>query len=96
VTTTRTYTPLGKAATVSYSGGSAHSASYGYDADGNRTSMSDATGSSSYSYGTFGGLTSTTNVAGQVTGYVYNGDGQPLTVTYPLPSLTTPRAGSPP
>jgi RHS repeat-associated protein len=89
VTTTWTYTPLSLAATVSYSGSSAHSVSYGYDADGSRTSMSDATGSSSYSYGPFGELTSATNGAGQVTGYGYNGDGQPLTITYPLPSTAT-------
>jgi YD repeat-containing protein len=89
VTTTWTYTPLGKAATVSYSGGSAHSVSYGYDADGSKVSMSDATGSSSYSYDPFGELTSATNGAGQVTGYGYNGDGQANTVTYPLPSTAT-------
>jgi RHS repeat-associated protein len=89
VTTTWTYTPLSLAATVSYSGGSAHSVSYGYDANGSKVSMSDATGSSSYSYDPFGELTSTTNGAGQVTGYGYNGDGQPLTITYPLPSAAT-------
>jgi RHS repeat-associated protein len=89
VTTTWTYTPLSLTATVSYSGGSAHSASYAYDADGNRTSMSDATGSSSYSYDSLGELTSTTNGAGQVTGYGYNADGQPSAVTYPLPSTAT-------
>jgi RHS repeat-associated protein len=89
VTTTWTYTPLNMAATVSYSGSSAHSVSYGYDADGSRTSMSDATGSSSYIYDPFGELTSMTNGAGQVTGYGYNGDGEPRTVTYPLPSTAT-------
>lgn len=89
VTTTWTYTPLSMAATVSYSGGSAHSVSYGYDADGSRTSMSDATGSSSYGYDPFGELTSATNGAGQVTGYGYNADGQPDAVTYPLPSTAT-------
>ena len=51
--------------------------------------MSDATGSSSYSYDPFGELTSTTNGAGQVTGYGYNADGQTATVTYPLPSTAT-------
>ncbi|MGO8956881.1 MAG: RHS repeat domain-containing protein, partial [Streptosporangiaceae bacterium] len=48
VTTTWTYTPGGQPATVSYSGSSAHSVSYSYDADGGRTAMTDATGSSSY------------------------------------------------
>ena len=45
VTTTWTYTPLNQAATVTYSGSSAHSVSYAYDANGNRTAMTDATGS---------------------------------------------------
>jgi RHS repeat-associated protein len=89
VTTTWTYTPLLSIATVSYSGSSAHSVSYGYDANGSKTSMSDATGSSSYTYDPFGELTSTTNGAGQATGYGYNADGQPTSVTYPLPSTAT-------
>lgn len=89
VTTTWTYTPLNLTASVSYSGGSAPTVSYGYDADGNRTSMSDATGSSSYTYNPFGELTSTANGAGKVTGYSYNADGQPDTITYPLPATAT-------
>jgi RHS repeat-associated protein len=89
VTTTWTYTPVNSIATVSYSGGSAHSVSYAYDADGNRTAMGDATGSSSYTSDPFGELTSTTNGAGQVTGYGYNADGQPTGITYPLPSTAT-------
>ena len=84
VTTTWTYTPLNLASTVTYSGSSAHGVTYGYDADGSRTSMSDATGSSSYSYDPFGELTSTTNGASKVTGYGYNPDGQPTSITYPL------------
>ncbi|MGO8956657.1 MAG: phage tail tip lysozyme [Streptosporangiaceae bacterium] len=71
---------------MSYSGSSAHSVSYSYDADGGRTAMTDATGSSSYQYDSFGELTSTTNGAGQVTGYGYNPDGQVTGITYPLPS----------
>jgi YD repeat-containing protein len=89
VTTTWTYTPANTPASVTYSGSSAHSVSLGYDANGSKVSMSDATGSSSFSYDPFGELTSTTNGAGQVTGYSYNADGQPSTVTYPLPSTAT-------
>ena len=70
-------------------GASAHSVSYGYDANGSRTSMTDATGSSSYRYDPFGELTSATNGAGQVTGYGYNADGQATTITYPLPATAT-------
>ena len=85
VTTTWTYTPQNQAATVSYSGSSAHSVSYTYDANGNRTAMTDATGSSSYTYDPFGELTSATNGASQTTGYGYNADGQVTGITYPLP-----------
>jgi RHS repeat-associated protein len=89
VTTTWTYTPANLTASVSYSGGSAHSASYGYDADGSRTSTSDATGSSSYSYDPFSELTSATNGAGQVTGEGYNANGDTTSITYPLPATAT-------
>lgn len=94
VITTWTYTPLNQAATISYSGGSAHSVSYQYFADGHRKSMSDATGNSSYQYDPFGELTSVTNGANQTTGYGYNADGEVSSVTYPLPAgaiwATTP------
>jgi RHS repeat-associated protein len=89
VITTYSYTPLNLEATVSYSGSSAHSVSYSYDADGNKTGMSDATGSTSYSYDPFGELTSTTNGAGQTTSYEYTPDGQVNSITYPLPSGAT-------
>src|SRR5262249_16006329 len=58
------------------------------DASGNKTSMTDATGSSSFVYDPFGELTSATSGAGKVTGYGYNADGQVSSVTYPLPSNT--------
>jgi len=89
VTTTWTYTPGGRIATISYSGSSAHSVTNGYDADGNKTSMSDATGSSSYVYDPFGELTSTTNGTGQTVGYGYNADGKTTAITYPLPATAT-------
>ena len=85
VTTTWTYTPTNRPATESYSGSSAHPVSYGYDADGNRTSMTDATGSSNALYDPFGELTSSTNGAGQTTGYGYNADEKVTSITYPLP-----------
>ena len=85
VTTTWTYTPLNKAATVTYSGGTAHAVSYGYDASGNKTSMSDATGSSSYSYDPFGELITAQNGGGQTVSYSYDADGNQTGITYPLP-----------
>ncbi len=89
VTTTWTYTPLNLTASVSYSGASAHSVSYAYDANGNRTAMTDATGSSAYRYDPFGELTSARNGASQTTGYGYNADGQVTGITYPLPAAAT-------
>ncbi len=89
VTTTQTFTPLNQLATISYSGSSAHSVSYTYDANGSKTAMIDATGSSSYSYDSFGELTSATNGASQNTGYGYNADGEVDSITYPLPATAT-------
>lgn len=89
VTRTSAYTPLGGIASVSYSGSSAHSVSYTYDADGNQTAMADATGSSSYVYDLFGELTSADNGAGQATQYGYNADGQVSSIIYPLPPTAT-------
>jgi RHS repeat-associated protein len=89
VTTTWTYTPLDLTATASYSGSSAHSVSYAYDADGQKTGMTDGTGTSSYVNDPFGEVTSVTNGAGQVTGYGYSADGQATSITYPLPSTAT-------
>jgi len=89
VTTTWTYTATGSVATVSYSGSAAHSVSYSYDADGNTTGMTDATGTSSYQYDPFGELTSATNGAGQTVTYGYDADGDNTAITYPLPSGAT-------
>ena len=89
VTTTWTYTPQDLQATVSYSGSSAHSVTSTYDADGQKTATTDATGTSSFTYDPFGELTSTTNGANQTTGYSYDADGDPASITYPLPATAT-------
>ena len=89
VITTWTYTPLNLAATVSYSGSSAHSVGYTSDANGQQTAMTDATGSSSYIWDPFGELTSAANGAGKTVGYSYDADGDTSGVTYPLPGSAT-------
>ena len=89
VTTTWTYNLSDQPTTVSYSGSSAHSVSYTYDADGNQTGMTDATGSSTFTYDPFGELTSTQNGAGRTTGYGFNADGHVTGITYPLPAGAT-------
>jgi YD repeat-containing protein len=60
-----------------------------YDADGSKTGMTDATGTSSYVYDPFGELTSASNGANQTMGYGYIPDGQVTSITYPLPSGAT-------
>lgn len=89
ITTTNTYTPLGKLASVSYSGSSAHSVSYSYDANGNLTQMVDASGTSTYTYDPFGELTSVENGAGKTVSYGYNSLGEETSITYPLGSGAT-------
>jgi RHS repeat-associated protein len=90
VTTTVGYaTPGGQVASLAYSGSAAHSVSYTYDAQGTRTGMTDATGTSSYSHDPFGELTSVTNGAGQTVSYAYDADGNTTGITYPLPASAT-------
>jgi RHS repeat-associated protein len=89
ITTTWTYTPFNQPATITYSGSSAHSVTYGYDANGQQTAMADASGSSSYIYDPFSELTSATNGAGQTTSYGYNPDAMVASITYPLPPSAT-------
>jgi YD repeat-containing protein len=89
VTTTFTYTPDGNTASTSYSGSSAHSVTDSYDADGNLTGMTDATGTSAYVWDPFGELTSAANGAGQTVGYSYDADGDTTGITYPLPASAT-------
>jgi RHS repeat-associated protein len=84
ITTTNTYTPLNQLATLLYAGSSAPSVSYGYDANGNRTSMTDGTGTSSYVYDPFNELTSYENGAGKTVSYTYSDDGKTTEITYPL------------
>jgi RHS repeat-associated protein len=89
VTTTYTYSLAGKEATVSYSGSAAHSITLGYDADGGKVSMADATGTTANTYDPFGELTSATNGHGQTVAYAYDADGNTTGITYPLPSSAT-------
>jgi RHS repeat-associated protein len=53
------------------------------------TGMTDGSGTSSYALDPFGELTSTTNGAGQITGYGYDADGHITSITYPLPAAVT-------
>jgi RHS repeat-associated protein len=54
-----------------------------YDADGNRTSMKDGTGTSHWTYDSLNRLTSYTNGAGAKVAYKYDPVGNVVSVTYP-------------
>jgi YD repeat-containing protein len=89
VVTSMTYNPANLTTGISYSGSTAPSVSYSYDAQRNITAITDGTGSSSYSYDPFGELTAATNGAGQAIGYSYDADGDTTGVSYPLPATAT-------
>jgi YD repeat-containing protein len=71
VTATDTYTPLNQLASISYSDTS-HDLSYVYDANGNRATMTDASGSSAYTYNPFDEVTSAENGASKTVSYTDN------------------------
>jgi RHS repeat-associated protein len=82
-TVTDSYDAGGLLTGVAYSASSSADVSYGYDADNLRTSMTDATGTSSYSYDSRGLMTSETNGAGATIGYGYDAASQLASITYP-------------
>jgi RHS repeat-associated protein len=89
VTSTYAYDPAGARIGVTYSGSAAHAITYSYDVDTNKIGMTDASGTSSYTYDAFGELTSATNGNGQTVSYSYDSDGDATGTTYPLPSTAT-------
>jgi RHS repeat-associated protein len=86
VTTTKTSTPSGSTASLTYSGSSAHAVTYSYDAAGQVIGMTDGTGSSSFTYDTFGELATARNGAGNTVTYGHDSDGNQTSITYPLGS----------
>jgi RHS repeat-associated protein len=82
-TTSYTYDPANRLTKISYSGGTTPAVEYGYDADGNLTSMVDGTGESSFVYDQLGRLTSSQDGHGDVVGYGYDLASDPTGITYP-------------
>jgi RHS repeat-associated protein len=82
-TTTYTYDPANRLTEVSYSDGKTHLVKYGYDADGDRTSMIDGTGTTSYTYDQLDRLTETKDGHGDKTSYEYDLANQQTKITYP-------------
>jgi RHS repeat-associated protein len=82
-TTSYTYTPPGELSSIDYENSGTHDIGYTYDADGQRTAMTDATGQSTFSYDSLGRLTSVTDGDNQTVGYAYDLGDRQTTVTYP-------------
>ena len=82
-TTTYAYDADNHLTSITYSDGQTPNVSYGYDNDGERTSMTDGTGTSHYSYDSLNRLTSTTDGAGDTIGYTYDLANDQTGITYP-------------
>lgn len=68
---------------VKYSDSKTPDVSYTYTADGQRATMTDGTGTTSYSYDSLNQLTKVTDGAGHTTSYHYDTVGNLTTLTYP-------------
>ena len=86
VTATSTFTPLDQVAGTSYSD-STHSVSYTYDADGNRTAMTDASGTSTLFLRPLRGADLVARTGRpRPSSYAYDALGDTTSITYPLGS----------
>jgi RHS repeat-associated protein len=88
-TTTNAYDALNRLTSIAYSDGVTPNVSYGYDANGNRTSMADGTGSTAYVYDEANRLTSVTSPGSKVVGYRYDLDGNRTKLIYPDATAVT-------
>ncbi|MEU0535382.1 RHS repeat-associated core domain-containing protein [Amycolatopsis tolypomycina] len=87
-TTTLGYDAAGRTTSVSYSDGVTPSASYGYDAAGHRVTMTDGTGTTTWSFDVFGEVTAQTQGSGASVTYGYDAGGHQTSIAYP--GQTTP------
>ena len=97
-TTTYTYDPANRLTEVSYSSGNPSTVKYEYNKDGDRTKMTDATGTTNYEYDQLDRLTESENGHKEVIKYEYNLANKPTKITYPngkaSPVATTKTSGS--
>jgi RHS repeat-associated protein len=82
-TTTYKYDPASRLIEVTYSDGKTPTDKYEYNADGNRTKMTDGTGESINTYDQLQRITETKDGHGDVVKYEYNLDNGPTEITYP-------------
>jgi RHS repeat-associated protein len=88
-TTTFAYDAAGQRTTLSYSDATTPNVTYTYTTLGQRATMADGTGTTTYTYDWLGRLTASTNGAGQATSYAYDLAGHLTTLTYPNTKAVT-------
>ncbi len=88
-TTSTAYNADNEAISVTYSDGVTPNVTYAYDADGQRTSMTDGTGTTTYTYDALHRLTGDTQGGGQSVAYAYDLAGNLITLTYPGGKVVT-------
>jgi len=82
-TSTFAYDTLNRLTGITYSDGQTPNVSYSYDANSNRASMADGTGSTSYSYDELDRLLSVASPGPSTVGYRYDMDGNRRKQIYP-------------
>ena len=87
--TVYTEDPAGRLTGVTYNDEKTPNVTYEYDADGNRTQMTDGTGTTTYTYDILDRPVHSTDGHGNNTGYEYNLAGQQIKLTYPDGSQIT-------
>jgi RHS repeat-associated protein len=82
-TTTYKYDPGNRLTEVSYSSGKPATVTYEYDKDGDRTKMTDGTGTTKYAYDQLDRLTESENGHKEVSKYEYDLANEQTKITYP-------------
>ena len=87
--TTNAFDALNRQTSRTYSDGVTPAVGYSYDLNGNRTSMTDGTGSTSYAYDEANHLMSTTTPGPKTVAYRYDLDGNRTKLIYPDATAVT-------
>lgn len=82
-TATYKYDPANRLKEITYSDGVTPTVKYAYDEDGDRTSMTDGTGTTTYGYDQLDRLTESKDGHGDTAGYEYNLANEQTKITYP-------------
>ena len=88
-TTTRAYDALNRLTAIDYSDTSTPDVAYAYDANGNRTSMADGSGTTTYQVDEAGQIVTVTSPGPTTVGYRYDLDGKRTKLIYPDATAVT-------